>query len=209
MEQLVRVWAERCQRVAVYEHSAQQAQRTHVHMVLSGSEVCKKQLKNLLKIHNIDTQGTLGGNKDWSFKDWDGNENACSYMTKGYIKYSFLKSWTDEDHERWRSMWRGTARQSADQDRYDDCFNESLWEPAWYEYQRDPPTLRDATIEERRRFMFRDFYFVRQYVRDWVFHEYGRIWNVQAINQYKMLVYSHCYRNNIQIPPKDMVFREY
>lgn len=110
----MKCWAERCKKVAVYEHVGQATQKTHIHMVLCDSEVCKKQLKNLLRIHNLNTQGKLGGNKDWSFKEWDGDENACAYMTKGHIDYSFLKEWNDDDHERWKSMWRGTPYHTAD-----------------------------------------------------------------------------------------------
>jgi len=170
-------------------------------MVLGGSEVCKKQLKNLLRIHNINTQGSLGCNKDWSFKEWDGDENACAYMTKGYIKYSYLKLWTDADHQRWITMWRGTPYQNADQDIYDECFDESVFRPAFEDYARNQRNI----VED----LYCDFKFIRRYARDYIFHQNGRIWNIQAINRYKMLVYSYCLRSNVAIPVNDAVFKTF
>lgn len=203
LRDLVSCWAERCERVAVYEHVGRFTEKTHIHMVLGGSEVCKKQLKNLLRIHNINTQGSLGGNKDWSFKEWDGDENACAYMTKGYIKYSFLKKWNDDDHDRWIKMWRGTPNSSADQDAFDDCFDDAVFIPVKTQWERDERPYLPTTE------LHGEFKFIRKYVRNFVFNEYGRIWNVQAINRYKMLVYSYCFRNNVMIPLKDEVFKAY
>lgn len=204
VKDIARVWAERCERVAVYEHVGKHTLKTHCHMVLGGSEVCKKQLKNLLRIHNINTQGTLGGNKDWSFKEWDGDENACAYMTKGYIKYSYLKLWNDQDHERWLTMWRGKPTQNAEQDIYDECFDDVVFLPAYVDWKRNQQPHLDPKE------LFGEFKFIREWVRLHVFNEYGRIWNLQAINRYKMLVYTYCYRNNVAIQnTKDGVFKDY
>lgn len=199
LKDLVYVWAERCERVAVYEHVGRATEKTHIHLVLSGCNVCKKQLKNLIKIHNIATQGALGGNKDWSFKDWDGDLNACAYMAKGSIEPSYLKGWTMEDHKKWLEMWRGGKYESADADYYACCFHTTEFMEAY-----------DNWFAKRSANPYAEFNFIRAFAKHVVFDDFGKIWNLQAINRYKMLVYSYCYRNNVMIPQdKNGVFKEY
>lgn len=72
---LVLSWAARADKMVVYEHVGDATEKTHIHMVIIGSEVCKKQLKNLVGFMNFK------GNGDWSFKEYEEGD-AMVYMTK-------------------------------------------------------------------------------------------------------------------------------
>lgn len=182
---MVAIWSERASKVVVYEHTGEQTEKTHIHMVIIGSSVCKKQLKNLVGYLN------LKGNEDWSFKDYDGNETAMTYMTKGTLDPKYIKGYTAQDAETWKSLWRPGRRNMRVAD------IEELWNSCFGNREQ-------AEID-------RELYF-KQYpdrpLFDWVLH-YAReaafswnkaFWTIKAKNDYKCLVHTYVYRYSVSIP---------
>lgn len=205
---LIECWAERCEKMAVYEHVGERTNKVHIHLVIENAEVGKEQLKNMAK----GTPITLKGNKVCSFKKYDGNERAYVYMTKGVLNPKFLKVWTDADADRWKKLWVGDIGHQANKDvlAYEDCYDELSFEVAWRYYQRDHPRIPDIVngeaVQTAHDYQYR---FIRTWARNYAFNQYNRIWNIQAINLYKMLVYTYVFRNNLTIPKWDTAFKQF
>lgn len=197
---LMEIWAEKCEKMAIYEHTGERTNKVHIHLVIERCSVTKDQLKNYAKPTPI----VLKGNGNCSFKKFDGNEKAYVYMAKGVLDPKFLKGWTQEDAQRWKSLWVGEKGHSQRKENvvYDDCFDEIVYESAWRYHQRDNPR-GDQSINDYQ------FEFIRKWAHTYTFNKMGRIWNIQAINLYKMLVYTFVYRNNIRIPEKDKTFQRW
>jgi len=196
---LLGFWAEKCEKVAVYEHVGERTNKTHCHLVIVGCTVTKDQLKNYAKQQ---TSYSLKGNGASSFKVYDGNERACVYMAKGTLDPKLLKGWTQEDAARWKSLWVGDKGHQPRKETllYDDCFDDMMYETAWLYHQRDHPPLYDMTKNDYQ------FCFVKQWAHKYAFDKFGRVWNIQAINMYKMLVYTYIFRNNLKIPETEKIF---
>lgn len=203
---LLECWAERCEKMAVYEHVGERTNKVHIHLVMENCEIGKEQLKNMAKPTPI----TLIGNKLCSFKKYDGNEKAYVYMTKGVLTPKFLKVWTDVDADRWKKLWVGDLghQNSKDVLLYEDCYDELTFEVAWKYYQRDHPNNYIAGSKPTSSNDYQ-FNFIKQWARNYSFSKFNRIWNIQAINMYKMLVYTYVYRNNLVIPEKESAFKSF
>lgn len=200
---LMDCWADRCQKMAIYEHIGERTNKTHIHIVIEGCEVAKEQLKNMAKPTPIN----LKGNKQSSFKKYDGNERALVYMTKGVLSPKFLKGWTDLDADRWKKLWVGDLGHQVSKDVlvYEDCYDELTFEVAWRYYQRDHPNTYDSKNPMTNNDY--QYQFIKSWARNFAFQRYNRIWNIQAMNMYKMLVYTYVFRNNLVIPKDDAAFK--
>lgn len=99
---IVACWAMECDKMAVYEHIGSETEKVHIHMIIVGSRIQKKQLRN--KAAQV-SQVPLKGNENCSFKDYDGNEVALTYMTKGNLTPKYLKGYTVEDAHLWNTKW--------------------------------------------------------------------------------------------------------
>lgn len=185
---MVAVWSERAFKMVVYEHTGEETEKTHIHMVIIGSSVCKKQLKNLVAYLN------LKGNEDWSFKDYDGDDTAMTYMTKGSLDPKYLKGFTQQEADRWKSLWKPGRRGAKVAD------IEGLWKSCF----GDP--VQSAIDKE--------LYFKQNPGRpliDWVLHQ-ARIaafawnkhyWTIKAKNDYKCLVFTYIERFYVTLPPPE------
>lgn len=200
---LIETWAERCEKLAVYEHVGERTNKVHIHMVIEGCEIGKEQLKNLAKPTPIN----LKGNKQCSFKKYDGNQRAYVYMAKGVLSPKLLKGWTDLDADRWKKLWVGDLghQNSKDVLAYEDCYDELTFEVAWRYYQRDHPLTYTPGENPITKNDY-EFNFIRTWARNYAFQKFNRVWNIQATNLYKMLVYTYVYRNNLVIPPTYKAF---
>lgn len=81
-----------CQYIVVYEHSVQTntvsvGGKTHIHLCLS--HYCdRKTIKN-----TILKKVKLSGNQDWKFAEWDADQRAVVYMTKGKLDPVYVQNY--------------------------------------------------------------------------------------------------------------------
>lgn len=81
-----------CQSIVVYEHSVQThtvsvGGKTHIHFCIS--HLCdRKTIKN-----TILKKVKLSGNQDWKFAEWDGEQKAVVYMTKGKLDPVYVQNY--------------------------------------------------------------------------------------------------------------------
>lgn len=93
-------WAERSNRVIVYEHVAdEEIARTHIHLALYGCEVKAEALKRMW----INCPGK--GNEFWSWKDCDEDTKYITYMSKGNLAPVFVKNISEDIVETSRLAW--------------------------------------------------------------------------------------------------------
>lgn len=193
---VVYVWAGRCKRMAVYEHTGDITEKVHIHLVMDGCEVEKKQLREL----GSRTGVNLKGNEMCSMKKWDGDERPLVYMTKGQFEPKYLQGWTEEDANGWKSKWTEPESRSRDGQLYD--FYMFDVDERYNHYLRDNPLTAQNVLTHQ-------FDFVKAHAKQCAFQHTKYIWNIQAVNMYKMLVYTYCFRNNVSIPQKDAVFKSF
>lgn len=182
---LVAIWSARADKVVVYEHTGEETEKTHIHMVIIGSDVCKKQLRNLVKYLN------LKGNEDWSFKEYDGNDTAMTYMTKGELEPKYIKGYTVQDADLWKSLWKPGRKKSKLSDiekLWNSSFGDRVQADLDYELWRKDRPLSDKID------------WVISYARENAFSYNNGFWTVKAKNDYKCLVYTYIYRYNMIIP---------
>lgn len=101
-KKIVAMWALKSTKMAVFQHVGEKTEKPHIHLSLEGTSVDKKQLRNLAASTGIPVKG----NEYMSFKDLSSQgEKYFIYMTKGKYDASYLKGYTEEDVQRWKSQW--------------------------------------------------------------------------------------------------------
>ena len=154
------------------------------------------------------------GPKDWvkgqerlSFTEYNGeDEKPFIYMTKGNIDPSYLKGWTQTDADKWRSKWIAPAdytKTPTDVAMYNYVFDGETEEKDYEEWMKSIDTSKHYDVNLVK------FLWLKHYVRIMIFNKNHSIWNIKAINLYKMCVYTYCFRNGIEIPNRDPIFKSY
>jgi len=182
--QLVSAWALRSETMAVYEHPKDaKVNRTHCHMVITGTNVDKKQLRNIAsKFCDVK------GNENCSFKEFTGEETAYVYMTKGVHDPKYLLCIPTTTAEDWKAKW--TPPQVYEKvDKYTKRYNEFVLSQCGL--IDEEPNDAAKLFEVKR--------LAQYYVRVMLKFTF----TVEAINNYKMLVRTYCYDNKISIPKGD------
>lgn len=198
---LVHTWAARADKMVVYEHCGDETEKVHIHMVIINPDVTKKQLKNLVPTYN------LKGNGDWSFKNYDGDDTAMVYMTKGVLDPKYMKGYTVEDADFWKLQYK-FPRQKPNRllDLYEDCFGDE--EDMKYQIQENRSAKWRAYEHAGTRLVDRlpeteiDFLYIKEKAKIAAFEASKRVWSQKTMNDYKSLVYTYIMRYNIQIPDK-------
>jgi len=104
LEPLVHAWSLLCDRLAVYEHEGARTGKVHCHLLVVGSRVEKKQLRNVgtVSLQGKEVVCSLQGNAFCSFKPLDPSKDSImhtlTYCAKGkYDPYYFKDfDWKDE-----------------------------------------------------------------------------------------------------------------
>lgn len=183
---IVRAWSTRVTKMVVYEHTGEKTKKAHIHLLVWQSSLQKKQLRNIA----ADTGLCVKGNELMSFKEYDGDETYITYMSKGKHDPRYTQGFTLAELDERKKKWVEPAKyvkQSGDEKLYNDIFDGEYDVQHYEQWRKDNPT------EEK-------FVWLKSYVKSYVFQLNHLIWNQVAINRYKMLVYSYCYRNSIYIP---------
>lgn len=204
---VVALWASRASRVVVYEHIGTVTEKIHIHMVIEGSDTHKKQLRNI----GMATGLELKGNGYCSFKAFDGNERTFVYMTKGQFDPKFNKGYTEDLFAKWKSLWE-RKHKKGDAYIYDVVFGDEEYNAqhyeGWLEHHTDGLDIKTGSKEWEKYTLHPRFHWAKEFAHSQAFAMNNSIWNLKTINQYKMLVYTYCYRHGIQIP-KDDVFKSF
>lgn len=184
---MVSLWACRSEKLVCYEHVGAKTEKVHCHILIKGSVIEKKQLRNIagnsLGINNVK------GNENMSFKSCDDNwKVALTYMTKGNLNPKYIKGYEMSDADEWKSKWvepaRYEKRNTAEllYNSFEECNHESMFE--------DMPQDPEYTKFDRVRYVARAYAFQRN----------SMLWTQKAVNDYKMLTMTYCFRHSISIP---------
>lgn len=102
---IIKLWAEKCEKVAVYEHVGEKTGKTHIHLALWRTSVDKKQLRNIAMKY-LDVKGNERCSMKALETDWTLAIRYYVYMTKGKHDPSFLKEYTQEEADGWKAQWK-------------------------------------------------------------------------------------------------------
>lgn len=205
---LVTIWAARARQMVVYEHTGTKTEKIHIHMVIKGSDVCKKQLKNLVEYLNFK------GNKDWSFKNYNGNETAIVYMTKGNITPSYVKGYTPEELQAYQDLWTDEQPKITRQQKlYDETFGNKqelqIQIKEFIKRRNASYVLAGTKLHEMDTPAEMEFEYILRVAKQAAFKESGQIWSMKTMNDYKMLVYTYVMRELHVIPTKYREWTKY
>ena len=187
---LVATWALECSSLAVFEHVGSQTEKVHCHLVILGSRLQKKQLRNIGQQYAV-----LKGNEYCSFKECISWEVPLVYMTKGSLSASYLKTFTLEQIDIARSKWvapRSYVKKSRIQVVTEDFFEDYPLEKELKESGPDDFYGQDKKFKIVRRRAYRV-----------AADEYNGILTPQFWTMFKTLVFSYCYKNNISFPKEN------
>lgn len=115
---VIRQWAMKCEKMAVYEHEGAETKKVHCHIAIQRVCVCKKQLRNIAN-SIID----IKGNEKSSFKELDMSQTPFIYMTKGTLEPKYLQGYEKEDADKWKSLYIPKRKHNlSNGDHYYNCF---------------------------------------------------------------------------------------
>ena len=109
---IVESWADRCEKLIVYEHEADtKIKSTHVHILIIGSSTKDEALRRVAQAKRTDIR--MFGNEFWKWainkehkdKFVSDPESTITYMAKGKLAPKFVKGFTPDEIEERRSMW--------------------------------------------------------------------------------------------------------
>lgn len=204
---LVGAWALRCEKLVAYEHTGTQTEKVHVHLLILGSSICSKQLRNIGKMYV-----NLKGNELCTIKECVTWEQPVVYMTKGKLDASYAMGFTKDQLDELKAKWvepKRYEKKSVNQQFYES------WEASDWKQLRN--AIHAATELQRKRLAETDafgrdsalvneepveFQAIKKYFRNYVFTNNHHIWDQQAVNKYKMMVMTYCFRNDVSISSK-------
>lgn len=156
---IISQWADRCSKVIVYQHDAdEEVSKTHVHIALGGCETKSEALKRMWK----DAPGK--GNEFWSWKDWDNGDKYLTYMSKGTLRPVLVKNISNDLVEKSRQEWVEPVKadRPGDNSNYDIERILKLYDNNEFmiHYARDhiEPTAINAILERVRKDSFKFLY---------------------------------------------------
>lgn len=193
---LVSLWAMRCEKLAVYEHTGEKTEKIHCHLLILGSNTQKKQLRNIGS-DIVD----LKGNENCSFKECVSWETPVVYMTKGNLDPKYLKGFTKEEAVEWKSKWQPR-----------NVYRKPNPLASVFEYVfGDPYDVEDAQAFRVPKGVLEDdvkafpptynaFRMVVTRSRQMVFAKNDDFWSPKCANEHKTMVLTYCMRFHIPIP---------
>lgn len=195
---VIALWAMKCDKILVYEHR-EEGKKLHIHLLLEGCTVDKKQLRNLAQ--ETMTKEAFKGNENMSFraKDTDNIPRYITYMTKGVILGpEYNKGYDLKYLEERRLAWVAGDKVNP-------------WQLLWEAYQphmikpqpvtradmeiwlkdetAKPPPTNTVTYKE-----------VCSHVYGYLMHKSGGIFRPQMKTEQQSLVRTYCWKFHITIP---------
>jgi hypothetical protein len=189
-------WAMECDKMAVYEHTGEIAEKVHVHIAIKGSRIQSKALK--LQARRV-SQLPLNGNANCSMKSWDGTDTALVYMTKGNLTPSYLRGWSEAEAEQWRSQWVAPTPARPVIPRiakiFEEQFATEVVEREWRQYMEQ--TRHSIGLQ----------YFVRKRAHRIAMSNNHNMITPKTIQESRTLYLTFCYRNGIRVNANDPMYR--
>lgn len=180
---MVSAWALHAETMAVYEHGVDgESNRVHCHMVITGTNISKKQLRNVAA-RFCDVKG----NENCSFKEFNGDKKAYIYMTKGIHDPKYLLCIPKDKADEWKADWVEPSKSVVKVDKWTKIYQQFVLSQR---YEIDEEKLNKLFVVKKC---------AREFVRDVL----GMVFTVNALNIYKMLVRTFCYDEKITIPSGD------
>jgi len=188
---IIHLWAMRCDKMLVYEHIGGTTNKTHIHISLLGTNVDKKQLRNIA----AETKIPVAGNEYMSFKKWDRDEEYIKYMSKGKHDPKYNKGYEEIELLEIKKRWVETRL-------------------------IDKPDKTDKILDDFDTYIFdngvvdlgqiMNFYELRTATLKFVFARHtGRRHrlDMKAKNLFTMIMNTYIYANKVPIPKGEERFR--
>lgn len=167
---VVQFWEERCKKLAVYEHEADDTvAKTHCHFLMLGCDIQEEALKRMFKAHYPSIK--VYGNAFWSWtRKYPPSYVNLTYYSKGHISPSYLHVITPAECEEARLKWIALQPE------------EEALRPSSKKYDEYQHLKTDILKREGCRDMTLDA--VRTFVFAWYYHRDGKI---PPATQYKRM----------------------
>lgn len=189
VKHIISVWSTECEKLVAFEHT--DAKKVHSHLLIINSRICKKQLRNLAAKCGVDVKGQA----NMSFTKYDANTTYLVYMTKGKFLPYYLQGFTQEECEEAKKQWVEPSERNPMRELYQrfessvDLSGEEF--SAYKQYVFDQKAERNVNIH---------FEYIRNKAHKIAFQANNQFATGKFFNDYKTLVYTYCFRNNIPIP---------
>jgi len=182
---VVGLWAMRCDKILAYEHLGTKTGKVHIHLSLLGTNVDKKQLRNIAS----GAQLPVSGNEWCSFKVWDRKDEYITYMSKGHLDPLYNKGYAPEFIQQCKDKWvePHTYIKQDTTDNYLGKFDNYLFEK-----------IPAGEIL--------DFYRLHTLAKAFIWANHQGVRprvDIKAKNLKNMLVNTYIYANNVKIPPDE------
>lgn len=187
VKHIAAIWALQCEKLIAFEHT--DAAKIHCHLLIINSRVKSKQMRNLSRNCGVDVKG----NANMSFKAYDENETYLVYMTKGQFSPFYLLGFTQDQCEDAKKLWVPSSQRNAKAELFkklEACvdFNGSEFKEM---------VIKLLQIGEKGDVRFE---YVRSKAHKLAFTNNKMFADGKFFSDYKMLVYTYCFRNNIAVP---------
>lgn len=189
-QRIIAAWALRSDKLIVYEHVGGRTEKVHIHGLILGTSVDKKQLRNVA----ADTNSCpVSGQENLSFttNDWDGDSHYMTYMSKGKHDPKYLKGYTDDEARVWKQKWvepNPVFSFDKDDKMYDE-FSQSMMDTneIWI----------DTEGHESKK---PQYYKLVHHAKDWVRKVHGGFHKVRNRNILKNMLIGYLDQYNVSIP---------
>jgi len=110
---VIQVWAQTCEAMVVYEHTADaKVTTTHCHILMINSKYATPEQYKRQLLKDITTSLTGNGLWKWASKYGTPDMNFITYMTKGNLAFKYIKNITPDVVEELRCKWSEPTLQS-------------------------------------------------------------------------------------------------
>jgi len=192
---VIHAWALRSDQVVVYEHVGNKTEKVHCHVLLTGTSVDKKQLRNVAAGTRLDVKGQE--RLAFSTNEWDGDHTFITYMSKGKYDSKYTKGFTaielDEARKAWKEPDNVFKLDKADKKYFE--FSQAMFE--------DKAVWKDGAGVECQR---PQFYPLITAARAYVHRFHGGFHKPQNFNTLKNYLREYGYVNNVTIPKGEKPF---
>lgn len=192
VSRIIHVWTQHCQRIAVYEHDDDGANRIHCHIHVEDCRVTEKRLRQLAVEAGVTITVPGNGTRATSLmafrkKEYDKDPAGYSYLTKGKYEAKYLQGWTKTDTDTWKAGWVTPANH----------VKRTEWIKLYEDYLPYAPLAPTVLTVDSGKLWFTE---LCRHARVWVRKRNHFTWCPQIKNQFICIVSTHCWRNDISIP---------
>jgi len=196
---VIHSWATRCTKILVYQHLGKKTKKAHIHILMEGVSLQKKQLRNIGSATGVN----LTGNELCSFKEYDGDTTYITYMTEGENDPLYNVGYDINSLTELKAKYVKHEHQKVDKP-------EDVFLKYFLDYE-NMSIARDMFWKDKEddKDPNREWRFLKHYAKDEVFGACGNKWNKKAFDLYKTAVYTAVFRLNITIPDTEKDWKRY